>query len=124
MLAMFWNRSGTYCRTGLVVGYGGTWRARPASQRGAPRPASHRWVTAAGGRWHTHTTTTGGGGGGGGGDRIDMWSPCDCHTNLTQTKKHVEAEEAKTVFAVFGTQKILEPKTTFQPLMGFRFHTP
>ncbi len=67
MLAMVWNRSGTYYRTGLVVGYGGTWRARPAP---------HRWVTAAGGRWHTHTTTTGGGGG----DRIDMWSPCDCHT--------------------------------------------
>ena len=44
MLAMVWNRSGTYYRTGLVVGYGGTWRARPAP---------HRWVTAAGGGTHT-----------------------------------------------------------------------
>jgi len=108
MLAMFWNRSGTYCRTGLVVGYGGTWRARPAS---------HRWVTAAGGRWHTHATTTGGGGG----DRIDMWSP---HTKRNESTLKRRKQQNRFLQFFFGTQKILEPKTTFQPLMFFRFHTP
>ena len=66
--------------------------------------------------WHTHTTTTGGGGG----DRIDMWSP---HTKRNESTLKRRKQQNR-FCGFFGTQKILEPKTTFQPLMVFRFHTP